>query len=247
MSSKHLNIISSHVPLSIKIKVWSYAYMDLGTLLESTTNPDEEEEFDLIPDRNTNKIAIRLTTKHHNINTFSPWNKAFRVLTELLAIKWPNLCLPLVQYSHLINEQAGKFPFSQVYAYDKHFRHQVAADLLTPWNQIDKQLWSRELHGQHPTWDKVSSQQQDNFCVCFDYNKGKCTRTQCRFPHKCSKCARPGHPATNCRRRPTPATNMTSTTMDTSQIRQARGTTTRPPQPGIGTWSFDRFSPRFPT
>ena len=123
-------------------------YVDLGTLLESTTNPDEEEEFDLIPDRSTNKIPIRLTTKHHNINTFSAWNKAFRVLTELLAFKWPNLCLPLVQYSHLINEQAGKFPFTQVYAYDKCFRHQVVADLLTPWNQIDNQLWSRELHGQ---------------------------------------------------------------------------------------------------
>ena len=168
MPGKHLNIISSHVPLSLKNKVWSYVYVDLGTLLESTTNPDEEA-FNLIPDKHQQNWP---TTKHHNINTFSAWNKAFRVLTELLAFKWPNLCLPLVHYFHLINEQAGKFPFSQVYAYDKYFRHQEVADLLTPWNQIDNQLWSRELHGQHPTWDKVSSQQQDKFSCLFWLQQG---------------------------------------------------------------------------
>ena len=113
MPGKKLNIISAHIPLSIKSKVWSCTYVNLGTLLESTTNnPDEEEEYDFFPDCSSNKISFRPTTKHHTINTFSAWNKAFRVLTELLAIEWPQLCLPLIQYTHLINEQAGKFPFS---------------------------------------------------------------------------------------------------------------------------------------
>ena len=128
MPGKHYNIISAHVPLTIKNKVWSYSYVDLGTLPESSTNPDEEEEYDLFPDKVSNKISFRPTTKHHTINTFAAWNRAFRVLTELLAIKWPHLCLQLVQYAHLINEQVGKFPFSQVYAYDKRFRHQISMD-----------------------------------------------------------------------------------------------------------------------
>ena len=96
MPGKLLSIISAHIPLSIKNKVWSYVYMDLGTLLESTNNPDEEEEYDLVPDHSTNKIAFRPTTKHHNINIFSAWTKTFCVLTELLALKWTNLCLPLI-------------------------------------------------------------------------------------------------------------------------------------------------------
>ena len=54
----------------------------------------------------------------------------------------------MIQYSHFINEQSGKFPFQQVYTYDKKFFHQLATNPLIPWNQIDNQLWSRELHGQ---------------------------------------------------------------------------------------------------
>ena len=197
MPSKHYNIISAHVPLTIKNKVWSYSYVDLGTLLESSTSPHEEEEYDLFLDKVSNKISFRPTTKHHTINMFAAWNRALRVLTKLLAIKWPHLCLQLVQYTHLINKQAGKFPFSQVYAYDKRFWHQISTDPSLPWNQIDNQLWSRELYGQHPTKDKVSTSAAENFCVCYDFNKGTCTRPQCKFPHRCSKCTRHGHPPTN--------------------------------------------------
>ena len=126
MPGKALNIISAHVPLSIKNEVWLYAYVELATLLESTSNPDKEEQFNFFPDRATNKISFCPTTKHHSSNTFNAWNRASRVLTKLLAIKWPQLCLPLLQYAHLINEQAGKFPFTQVYAYDKRFYRQLA-------------------------------------------------------------------------------------------------------------------------
>ena len=50
MPGKQVNIVSAHVPLSTKNKVWSYTYLDLEILLESITNPDEEEEFDIFPD-----------------------------------------------------------------------------------------------------------------------------------------------------------------------------------------------------
>ena len=93
LPGKNFNIISAHVPLTIKNRVWAYSYVDLGSLLESSTNPDEEEEYDLFQDKVSNKISFRPTTKHHSITTFAPWNRAFRVLTKLLAIKWPQLCL----------------------------------------------------------------------------------------------------------------------------------------------------------
>ena len=116
------NLISAHVPLTIKNKVWSYMYIDLGSLLDNnTSNPDEEEQFDFFPDHVNQRISFKLTNKHAQINSFNAWNKAFRVLIELMEAKWNNLCLPMVQYKHIINEQAGKFPFQQVYAYDKHF------------------------------------------------------------------------------------------------------------------------------
>ena len=57
LSGKNYNIISVHVPLTIKNKVWAYSYVDLGSLLESSTNPDEEEEYDLFPDKVSNKMS----------------------------------------------------------------------------------------------------------------------------------------------------------------------------------------------
>ena len=68
MPGKLINIISAHIPLSVKNKVWAYTYMDLGTLLESTNNPDEEE-FNFFPDHSCNKISFRPMTNHQSINT----------------------------------------------------------------------------------------------------------------------------------------------------------------------------------
>ena len=34
---------------------------------------------------------------------------------------------------------------------------------------------------------------------CFAFNKGNCSRTNCRYSHLCSKCKRPGHGLSTCR------------------------------------------------
>ena len=226
-------IISTHVPQSIKNKVWSYNYIDLGVLID-THNPDEQEQFDLMPDRQTNNIMLKATNKHVNITSFALWNKAFQILIKLTACKWPQLCLPMVQYSHFINKQSGKFPFQQVYTYNKKFCHQMSTNPSFPWNQIDNQLWSRELHGQ-AIKDKLAD---SNFCgVCFDYNKGRCNRVSCKF-HRCNKCNRSGHPAIQCRSRPTttgPSTSGTIPNSDTSQPNTPRTAAPRAPQSAAGT------------
>ena len=71
-------IISTHVPQSIKNKVWSYSYIDSGVLID-THNPDEQKEFDVMPDRQTNNITFKASNKHVNITSFALWNKAFRI------------------------------------------------------------------------------------------------------------------------------------------------------------------------
>ena len=143
--------ISNHVGQSIKNKIWSYSYVDLGALLDSNTNPEDEEEYDLFPDRTNNCFSFKPSNKHASITSFSVWNQAFHVLIEITCVKWPHLCLPMVQYSHIISEQAGKFPFQQVCSYDKCFHHQLVQDPSQPWNLIDNQIWSHKLHGHYNT------------------------------------------------------------------------------------------------
>ena len=183
-----------------------------------------------MPDRQTNSITFKVSNKYVNITSFALWNKAFRILIELTACKWPHLCLPMVQYSHFINKQSGKFPFQQVYAYDKKFHHQMSTNPAILWNQIDNQLWSRELHGQAIKDNPADS----NFHgICFDYTKGKCTRATCKFPQRCNKCNRCGHPAIQCRSRPTSKVR-TAPNSDTSQPNMPRTTALGAYQPSAG-------------
>ena len=137
LPGKTQSIISVHVPLSVKNKVWAYTYVDLGSLLANYNNPDEEEQFDFFPDHINQCISFKPSNKHAQITNIATWNKAFRVLIELSALKWPHLCLPMVQYMHIINKESGKFPFAQIYSYDKCFRRQLAGDPTQPWNQIN--------------------------------------------------------------------------------------------------------------
>ena len=103
-------------------------YIDLGSLLDNYTNPDKEEQFNFFSNRLNQKISFKPTNKYAQITSFNAWNKAFHILIELISAKGPHLCLPMVQYMHIINKQAGKFPFNQVYSYDKRFHHQLAGD-----------------------------------------------------------------------------------------------------------------------
>ena len=66
--------ISNHVGQAIKNKIWSYSYVDLGALLDSNTNPEDEEEYDLFPDRTNNCISFKPSNKHASITSFSAWN-----------------------------------------------------------------------------------------------------------------------------------------------------------------------------
>ena len=80
-------------------------YIDLGFLLDNNTNnPDEEEQFNFFPDHVNQRISFKPTNKHALINSFNSWNKAFRVLIDIMATKWNHLCLPMVKYMHIINE-----------------------------------------------------------------------------------------------------------------------------------------------
>ena len=54
--------------------------------------------------------------------------RLFRVYIEIVVLKWPDQCLPMVQYSTGINDYAGKFPFGTTYNCDIKFRLRCQAN-----------------------------------------------------------------------------------------------------------------------
>ena len=92
-------------------------------------------------------MAFKESQPKTKITNFVTWNKASRVLIKLITMKWPALTFSMVQYSAIISNLQGKFPFAQAYSYDKKFHKKLATTPGVYWSVIDNQLWSQELHG----------------------------------------------------------------------------------------------------
>ena len=124
-------------------------------------------------------------------------NKAFRVLTEIVAFRDPTQCLPMVQYAAELNDNIGKFTFLVTYQYDMKFHLKKQIKPSIPWNVINNHLWSKCFSGTAKDLSFHTNSQQGggNFHsqrTCNDFNFRSCTRAKCKFQHKCSKCYKLG-------------------------------------------------------
>ena len=121
--------------------------------------------------------------------------------------------MQLLQYSGILNNLSSRFPFDQVYRYDKEFRADLDWYPNKDWNIIDTQLWSMALHGvntlpnQGNPWQytfkpkgvhRAPTGVDNQFRNCFDHNRGGCSHPLCSFPHVCGRCGSPSHTTPNC-------------------------------------------------
>ena len=147
----------------------------------------------------------------NKIDSWGQWNKAFHFFTKIYTVKYPFKCMQLVQYAGLLNNLAGKFPFYQVYNYDKEFQRELEQVPGLQWNKIDQQLWSTCLHGvnimsqnqprglQQPQQQCWQQQQFEwPFHHCFTHSRGGCNCPSYKFPHICGWCGAANHVTSNC-------------------------------------------------
>ena len=239
-------ILSKHVQDNIRRRIWSNKYVNFQYLIEA--DPREEVTYQFVPNTNTSSASIPVTLEpvkpKVKIDGWVTWNKAMRMFIEIYCMKYPEHCMQLVQYSGLLNNLSDKFPFYQVYAYDKEFRAEMEWAPDTPWNVIDSQLWATTLHGIHTLPHqgnpqqytfKAKQQQQgksaargyDNqFRNCFDFNRGGCNRPSCTFPHVCGRCGSPSHTSQNCpqRRQHQQGTTVATTTTTRGNLHPTNST-----------------------
>ena len=206
-------LLSKHVPDNIRRRIWANRVVDFAFLLQP--DPHEDETLEFVRTGDSNALSLRKTKAKGKVDNWIAWNKALRVFTEIYCMKYPNRCMPLLQYSGLLNNLSSKFPFDQVYAYDKEFRADLQWNPNKQWNVIDTQLWSMCLHGIHTLPHQGNPRQytfkkpnrsdtrarptQGTIKHCFDHNRGGCFRPSCVFPHICGNCGASNHITTQCR------------------------------------------------
>ena len=204
---RHKIILGKFVRDDIRRKIWANTFVDFSDLL------DKDKDDAPLHVTNTNGMLSFKKAKVNKVDGWASWNKAFRVFTEIYCLKYPAKCIELVQYSGILNNLAGKFPFVQVYNYDKEFRQELEEDPQLQWNKINQQIWAVTLHGIHTL--NQNQQQQPNrfqsqgkqqfkkrtewpFRHCYDHSRGGCNRPSCTFPHICGICGSHNHTTPNC-------------------------------------------------
>ena len=188
--------------------IWAGQFIDLAYLLETQPVPEDSKsyKFACSNSANPNRLSLTASKPKDKIDSYAAWNKAFRVYIELVALKWPDQCLPMVQYSADINDNAGKLPFSTMYNYDIKFRLKKQADPSLPWNEIENRLWSkcfaggaRESNFSSANFQSSSTPMNQDIKTCRDFNNRTCTRSICKFQHRCRKCFTTRHNQRQCR------------------------------------------------
>ena len=116
LGKRHTLILARHVKDEVKRKIWANSYVDLSDLLDK-----DKDDQPLHVTQSNNGLLTFKKTKINKVDGWAMWNKAFRIFIEIYCLKLPSKCINLVQDTGILNNLAGKFPFVQVYNYNKDF------------------------------------------------------------------------------------------------------------------------------
>ena len=182
-------ILSLHVLQSIKKYIWAREYIDLAYLLETNPVPEDENSYEFAgTSHSTNKLSLTTAKPKAKIESYNAWNKAFRVLAEIVALRDPSQCLPMVQCAVELNDNIGKFTFLVTYQYDMKFCLKKQIKPSIPWNVIHNHLWSKCFArvAKESAFHQSTLQGNSNFHsqrACDDFNFKLCTRSKCKFQY----------------------------------------------------------------
>ena len=169
-----------------------------------------------------------------NINSFTRWEQAFRVFSNIYSKANPHRSAELIKYNHVIHTIAMAYVWDNVYTYDKEFCMLMGRNLHRSWAIILQQAWSLRLHDRlftghsqnHSTGTPGgmggSNRNKINEpCRCF--NRGKCNfGTGCKFDHRCSYCLKFGHGVLHCRK--ANGDHRQGSSLETNHRREGHGT-----------------------
>ena len=143
-------MIDSHIDINLRKKILSYDYIDFSKLIpNSKTGGDDDfgQRLEII-NKNGVSFLVPVTDKEKiSINSYSKWEIAFRVYSNVLTAKFSHKSTELLQYNHCIHNASTTFVWDNVYAYDKEFRRHISRYPSRSWAVILQQAWSNATEG----------------------------------------------------------------------------------------------------
>ena len=188
-------LVTAHVPLNMKQKIWGKEYLSLIDLLPEKNDPDWEPPLNLTLSQDNKSLVFKSTKRRQTIESYHTWSKCFNIFMAIYVQKHADEHQDLICYAEIIRKISEVFPNNRFVRYDKQFRYLKASNPSLPWSQVEPTLWSLELSFPSQTSDQTSPR----YCYHFN-NHGKCNRSpgQCKFHHACMACGKVGHPKIKC-------------------------------------------------
>lgn len=223
--------IGSHVPLSLKQKIWDGDFINLALLLKGSSELINHcNGGDLYIDPETGKILSRPSQLKEKVLTIEKWTDAFLIYMNIFLMKNQAKFFELIKYVTIIRSAASRCPHGDFSwrTYDEQFRLRLRTEPSMSWAHINSDLWAMTMvrpvvntsGGNHykPSYQSPNLGPMTSK-VCFDFNKGSCFRTRCKFLHQCSNCAANNHNLITC---PNKQSNNSFRSKNTSQSRQGQ-------------------------
>ena len=195
--------------------------MDFSKLLPKNrfSASDEENRLKLVTRGGVTYFVPASDRDNASITSFTKWEQAFRVFSNIFSRAYPSKVTELIQYNHIIHVAASTYIWENVYRYDKEFRRHISNFPHHSWSVILQQAWAMYLKDRIPPqrFDRHdnSSHRNPNKVneICRRFNKGRCPNgNSCKYEHRCDvkECGKFGHGAHICRKRNCNNTNVSN-------------------------------------
>ena len=183
--------LSTNVSKSVKEKIWSHEFVDLGSLLSKN---DKTQHMQLQYDDSQGFLVCKQASQAPKILSIEKWTSAFLIFSYVYLDKYevshPHKARELLQYMETIRFAASSFPGSGWQQYDEANRRTWYGPECC-FASMNGEYWLKYMVPQV----KQPALKPSGKGVCFDFNKGRCTRERCNFAHRCATCNLQGHGA----------------------------------------------------
>ena len=187
---------TSHVPQKLKTQIVNGEYVELSKLFRSDAPLDQDQVLVV----KNGILKFDATPKKTDIYSFSRFFDCFSIFMTIRGNAFPREFPMMLKHLETVKKLFAQGNDGGLY--DKRFRMTKADNPHLPWGMFMAEfVAARQSSEPAKTQSQATrglGQSSSNPKSCFYFNSGKCTRSNCKFPHVCSVCKDKSHGKSKC-------------------------------------------------
>ncbi|CAI5762054.1 finger 703-like [Podarcis lilfordi] len=186
-------ILGNHLSQKRRNKILNGDYVDMFTLLPPTKLLGKGEKR-----RSSGKGRYRTPRAER---TFENWLDGYQVFMGVVCAAYPRRAMDLVAYLAHVRRAHSLAGEQAALTYDENFRRNASLLPSTRWDLTDPNFWGEDvtpyIERRNQGMVKAGRTEVKRRRLCWEFNKGTCSRPSCKYLHECERCWG-NHPATAC-------------------------------------------------